>query len=80
MGLKIQAKVTDEIKVTILPAPDILCVSCKKVIGKHTGAGKVVDKLGNTIIGKCPLCKKPWLTCIGGVLKIKTIEGLVNVE
>ena len=71
MALKINAKVSDSIEVTITPAPDVLCVSCKQVVGKYLGEGKVVDELGNKIPGKCPLCSRNWLACIDGNIVIK---------
>ena len=78
MALKIQAKVTDNIVVTITPAPDVLCVSCKQVIGKYLGQGRVVDELGNRLPGKCPCCDRNWLACIDGAIVIKTKEELIK--
>ena len=78
MALKIQAKVTDNIVVTITPAPDVLCISCKQVIGKHLGKGKVVDELGNRMSKKCPCCGRNWLACIDGVIVIKTKKELIK--
>ena len=78
MALKIEAKVTDKIVVKIIPAPTVLCVSCKKEIGKYLGEGKVTDELGNRLPGKCPLCNRNWLACIDGAIVIKTKEELIK--
>lgn len=80
MALNIQARITDNIRVEIIPAPDIICVSCKQVIGKYLGKGKAIDKLGIRLPGKCPLCSRNWLACIDGDVTIKTKEGLINVK
>ena len=79
MALNVKATIKDEIKVTIVPAPVVLCVTCKKNIGLYLGKGKAVDYEGIQISGKCPICNRNWLACIDGVVKIKTIEGFINV-
>jgi len=78
MALNIEAKITDNIDIKIIPAPDVLCISCKGTIGKYLGEGKVTDKLGNILLGKCPLCKRNWLACIDGAVVIKTKEELIK--